>query len=412
MSDDFALGMYMFGKHPSQLAAKEAQRRTDLDLAQYLEQQQERTKQEAMAGKSAEYFFKANPAALKELNLDEPSLANMSAADKYTAMVSYGKAAMAREAQQKRQMDEQTRSVFQDAMARRMNSPLGGQRPDADGLAAAREAIIETAQRTGNPDLLRGLRDVEAGESRNIMPVATKVGGRDLLVNPNSGAFQDITQPTAPKIPEGMSALGAEQDESGNVKIRYGFQKAEGKALTQTEVANLAALNQASSDLDTLENIYKELGPDYGGPVVGRLKSWFMGGQNPNISAINNSVAGATPNVARGVFREVGVLTDADRAEYKKLFPEATDTEQVRSVKLKQLRARIKQGKKEILDTLKAAGRDVREFSSPADAGAKQFDSEEAAKAAGMRPPSKDFEGDVFELYDPNTATYRPARLK
>jgi len=159
----FESGMMLRGNHPSQLNAKQFERRTDLDLAQYLDQQQERTKQEAAAGKSAEYFFKANPDALKQLNLDEPSLKNMSSADKYTAMVSYGKAQMEQEAQKKRQMDEQTRSVFQDAMARRMNSPLGGQRPDADPMAAAREAIIETAQRTGNPDLLRGLRDVEGG---------------------------------------------------------------------------------------------------------------------------------------------------------------------------------------------------------------------------------------------------------
>lgn len=240
---------------------------------------------------------------------------------------------------------------------------------------------------------------------QDITPVERQVGGRKLIVNPKSGAFQDVT-PEQSMIPEGFVALGATMDENGKLDVRYGPPKAEGKALTQTEVQGIAALNQAESDLNTLEAIFKGLGPGYGGPVSGRVKSMVMGGQNPNISALENAITAATPNLARGVFREVGVLTDQDVERYKKLLPSPYDSETVRETKIKQLRKRIEQGRKEVVASLKAAGRDVEAFASQAPQQPSRFDSEAAARAAGAKA------GDIIELYDPQTATYRKARLK
>lgn len=208
------------------------------------------------------------------------------------------------------------------------------------------------------------------------------------------------------EIPKDFVPLGASVDENGKLDIRYGPPKAEGKALTQTEVSGIAALNQAEMDLDVLEKIYQDLGPDYGGPVAGRVKSLAMGGQNPNIAALENAITAATPNLARGVFREVGVLTDQDVARYKQLLPSPTDTQEVRTRKIKQLRDRIAQGRKEMVTSLQAAGRDVEGFDKPAARKTTRFDSEAAARESGAKA------GDVIELYDPATATYRRARLK
>jgi len=261
----------------------------------------------------------------------------------------------------------------------------------------------------------RNFNDTFNSMARSAMPVAHKVGGRDLIVNPNSGAFQDVTATPAPQIPPGMEAIAATEDENGHLQIRYGFPKAEGKALTQTEVSSIAALNQAASDLDMLENIYTDLGPDYGGPVSGRVKSTLMGGQNANIASLQNAITAATPNLARGVFREVGVLTDADVARYTKLLPGPYDTQEVRTRKIKQLRERIAQGRTEMVKSLKAAGRDVQGFNPTAASAAEEsaaggsvsrFDSEAAARSSGAKT------GAVIELYDPATATYRKARLK
>ncbi len=136
----------------------------------------------------------------------------------------------------------------------------------------------------------------------------------------------------------------------------------EGKTLTQSESQMLGALSQAGTDLDNLEKIFTKLGPDWGGPVSGRAKSAAGMGQNPDIAAIENAITAATPNLARGVFREVGVLTDDDIKRYKALLPTAYDTDAVRSVKMKQLRERIVQGKKETMDSLRKAGRDLSGF--------------------------------------------------
>ena len=81
---------------------------------------------------------------------------------------------------------------------------------------------------------------------------------------------------------------------------------------------------------------------------------------------MSNAINAATPNLARGVFREVGVLTDEDIKRYKALLPTAYDTDAVRKVKMDQLRDRITQGKKETMESLRKAGRDLSGFDKAA----------------------------------------------
>jgi hypothetical protein len=133
--------------------------------------------------------------------------------------------------------------------------------------------------------------------------------------------------------------------------------KNDAKALTATELQQIQALSQSARDLDALEAAYGELGPDWGGPVGGRALG--LDPTDPNVSRIDSLVTGATPNLARGVFREVGVLTDDDVKRYQKLLPSRNDTAAQRTQKLKDLRARLQLSREETLKTLKAAGRDV-----------------------------------------------------
>lgn len=266
------------------------------------------------------------------------------------------------------------------------------------------EAFRQNPQAANTPLGMNLLSNAMAQE--DITPVLRNVGGRQLIVNPKSGAFQDVTPAAAAQIPEGFVALGATMDESGKLDVRYGPPKAEGKALSQEEVNRIASLNQAEMDLDTLQQLYSGLPASYGGPVSGRIKSMAMAGQNPNIAALENAITAATPNLARGVFREVGVLTDADVERYKKLLPSPYDTDEVRKRKVEQLRDRIAKGRKEMVASLKAAGRDVEGFAPAGVSGVARYDSEAAARSAGAKA------GDVIELYDPQTATYRKAKLK
>lgn len=273
------------------------------------------------------------------------------------------------------------------------------------------ESLLQSMTR--NPRALRSAPAVNLLQAmqnnERTMPVATKVGGRDVLVNPKSGAFQDVTQSQG-VIPKEFVPLGASVDENGKVDVRWGPPKAEGKALTAEEVARIASVNQAETDLDILEKMYSELDPDYGGPISGRFKDAVGAGQNPHIAGLQNAIVAATPNLARGVFREVGVLTKDDIARYQTLLPSPYDTKEVRAVKMKQLRERLATGKKEMVASLKSAGRNVEGFTeesatAPAAPG-NRFDSEAAARQSGAKA------GDVIELYDPATAKYRKARLK
>lgn len=250
-----------------------------------------------------------------------------------------------------------------------------------------------------------GLNVLQQALSRtDSTPRVLTLGDRQFLVNPRTGGVEaDLSKQTG--LPTDFVPLGATVDEGGKVDIRYGPPKAEGKALTQEEVARIAALNQAETDLSGLEKIYSGLGPDYGGPVSGRVKNAFGLGQNPDIAGIQNAIVAATPNLARGVFREVGVLTDQDIERYTKLLPGPYDTEEVRTRKINQLRERIAEGRKETVSALKAAGRNVDGF-KPSESKPQRFDSEQSARASGAK------QGDVIELYDPATARYRKARLK
>lgn len=134
--------------------------------------------------------------------------------------------------------------------------------------------------------------------------------------------------------------------------------KTDEKALTQTEIQQIGALQQSSRDLAALEAAFNEMGDEhFGGPVSGRLKA--LDPTNVNVSRIENLVTAATPNLARGVFREVGVLTDTDVARYQKLLPNVNDTAAQRKQKFADLRARLSATSKETLGTLKSAGRDV-----------------------------------------------------
>jgi len=400
-------------------------------LGKFLEKRREEGKLEVANGKAALATLKASPSLQKSLNLTPEQAELLSHKERSAAI--YGGLAGMKQEEGFRAGQAQTAKILADALTQRqeaegntafdlaqgraydktfataLNQRQGPIRPQPVDVQGAAQQILQTPgaarSRAGIQLLEAAAREREQQMGGNVMPVPATIGGRNLIVNPKSGAFQDVTPQSSSAIPKDFVALGATMDESGKLDIRYGPPKAEGKALSQTEVAGIAALNQAEMDLNTLENTYKQLGENYGGPVSARVKSLAMGGQNPNIAALENAITAATPNLARGVFREVGVLTDQDVARYKQLLPAPTDTQEVRTRKIKQLRDRIAQGRKEMVTSLEAAGRDVQGFSKGAGGGVPRFDSEDAARAANVGT-------NVFEMYDPATATYRKARLK
>lgn len=233
-------------------------------------------------------------------------------------------------------------------------------------------AALELSQAIAAQSKGQGMLGPEALKQFGFVPT----GGQ---VNPNGSASINFGPPDPQYPATAEPILTKDGQPTGKAKfegktIDLSPPNAEGKTLTQSENQMLGALNQAGSDLDNLDKIFKKLGKDWGGPVAGRAMNAAGMGQNPDIVAVENAINAATPNLARGVFREVGVLTDEDIRRYKALLPTAYDTDAVRSVKMKQLRERIEQGKKETMDSLRKAGRDLSGF-------------DKAAKAEATNPP-------------------------
>ena len=192
--------------------------------------------------------------------------------------------------------------------------------------------------------------------------------------------------------------------------------KNEVQALTQTEVDRLGALQQARRDLDNLQQIFANVPPETSGPLLGRLR-----GKNPydeTNALLEQSINSTVPNLARGVFREVGVLTDEDVKRYKQLLPTLKDPPATRQKKMEALYKRLEEGQRGTLDELQKAGRDVSGYLKQQEAGAApatepakateqaKYDSEEEARKAGAKA------GDIILLYNPKTAKYQRFQLE
>jgi hypothetical protein len=108
-------------------------------------------------------------------------------------------------------------------------------------------------------------------------------------------------------------------------------------ALPQFRAEALTKIAQASKDLDALEVAYKDGGA--WGPIVGRIKG--MNPYNVDAARLSALAMAAVPNLARGVFGEVGVLTDADIENYKKLVPNGASSAEVAAAIVQMLRTKL-----------------------------------------------------------------------
>lgn len=371
-------------------------------------------------GKIADNIVKVNPEMLQMLGMSKEQFGGLSAEDKTSAVTGTITALGVKRQQQEAQAQEQERA--QQAGALKLRS---------DQDAAVAEAVrtylanpqakprdrFNTAVQTPGLGGAGSLKLIEALKELNLVTgdgqAQVPAGFKPTRVH----VAQDGTQSTeyAPdpasgvsQVPAGFKPKTVHVGADGKTTVDYAPEN-EGKALTAEELKKVTALEQSESDINALEKLFKDLGPDWGGPVSGRMKSLASMGQNVNVAAIENAITAATPNLARGVFGEVGVLTDTDIKRYTSQLPSAYDTDAVRKVKLKQLREHLTEQKKKTFEGFKNAGRDVKDFkadAAPAVKADSRFDTEESARTAGAKT------GDIILLRDPATGNYRKARLK
>jgi len=133
---------------------------------------------------------------------------------------------------------------------------------------------------------------------------------------------------------------------------------AAGKTLLETQTKVLANIEGAGFTLDAIEEKLKTIVDR--GPIVGAVR-----GANPYdelAQAVENQVNSLVPGLARGVFGEVGVLTDKDVDRYKKLIPNMRTDPKVALRIIKDLRSKLTSSRDISLRTWGKAGYDVSGF--------------------------------------------------
>lgn len=226
----------------------------------------------------------------------------------------------------------------------RLATTLNGGTPRAPGSPAMDGAPVLPARYGGAPG------QVTTGDAANLYRTLQRSAGR-----PGSLGYKTTDIPGAGKLV--MDTATGKYLGSGDFSK---ISDPKDKQLSDAESQNITALQQSKRDLDALQGAFDQLkDPDYGGPLAGRLRKLTTFGTDPNIARIENMITGSTPNLARGVFREKGTLTDKDIDRYKTLLPNVNDTAAQRKQKFDDLRSRLDQATTETLATLEASGRDV-----------------------------------------------------
>lgn len=130
-----------------------------------------------------------------------------------------------------------------------------------------------------------------------------------------------------------------------------------GKNLTDTTIQKL---DKGLTVLGQLGVLQENIADENTGPLVGAFR-----GANPwdnNAQTIKAQLNAIVPNLARGVYGEVGVLTDNDIRTYSQTIPNIRSTEEVRNAVMYITLDMIGKSIKNTLSVNAAAGRDVSGF--------------------------------------------------
>ena len=130
-----------------------------------------------------------------------------------------------------------------------------------------------------------------------------------------------------------------------------------GRDLTQSEAE---PFSKGFLILDQLGELSNTISTESTGPILGILR-----GNNPydeKAQLINAQLKAMVPNLARGVYGEVGVLTDTDIRNYEQTLPNLRSTEDVSRAVLGMTLRVVQRSMESQLRVMAASGRDVSGF--------------------------------------------------
>lgn len=170
--------------------------------------------------------------------------------------------------------------------------------------------------------LLSGFSDEALRAAMSVMDAETPEKLTDLFGK---------SEPERAKLREANQIMGilrkqarAKDDKLGEIKASAGYSQ-----LLSDQQKSLADATEVIALIDTLEDLLdtKE-GDSFMKNVFDAKLNIFSG----SAAAIKGTLNAIAPKAARGLFGEVGVLTDADIDRYRVIFPRLTQPKQVRDV--------------------------------------------------------------------------------
>lgn len=154
----------------------------------------------------------------------------------------------------------------------------------------------------------------------------------------------------------GRNKRAAAQDKA-KPKTRSGMPL---KPLGDAEAKKLSDIRSAAWNISKVRDLANDISSLKFGPIAGRAA-----GRNPydaSIKRLENAIRATVPSLARGVYGEVGVLTDQDVANYMALLPTIKTDPSVAAWIVSDLQDKIGSSWTMNVRTLDDAGRDVSGF--------------------------------------------------
>jgi hypothetical protein len=189
-------------------------------------------------------------------------------------------------------------------------------------------------------------------DEKSVMEQTTRVASlsplaREVVNNPQ--AYYDFTATQKGEIFEEMSKVGLDTNEIISGKK---------KTLPATQVSDITQARGVKQDVEKLYSMLKDL--EGTGPIAGRLQA--LDPFNAKRVAIEAQITRIVPGLARGIFNEVGVLTDQDVERYKNTLANPNMTDEQIELLHTDTMAKIDQSLGETITTFGLAGYDVEGF--------------------------------------------------
>lgn len=175
-----------------------------------------------------------------------------------------------------------------------------------------------------------------------------------------------------------------------------------GKDLTDTSIKSLTKFDQALNQLSSIQQQISDAW-DTTWPILGRLRN--LNPYDTDAQVLKRSLTSLIPNLARGVYGEVWVLTDNDIRLYADTIPNLQQTWDVNKAVLAMTLQTLAEGYKKQLQINAAAGKDVSGFSWVYDSLSWQVDALRAE--IGIPPLGEEVNSSQAIVYtDPDGTEY------